>query len=72
MTGARTFRLYHGRIVKKSVTKLKRTNAQRRRDALVAAGVAPSRFGLRKPAQAHRDRKREKARGQRKHKKSWE
>ncbi|MHB1540057.1 MAG: hypothetical protein ACYCV6_10935 [Steroidobacteraceae bacterium] len=52
--------------------KLQPTPAQRKRDALVRAGIAPSRFGRRKPAQPHRDRKREAARGERKHGKDWE
>lgn len=56
----------------KDTPKLKRGNAQRKRDALVHAGIAPSRFGKRKPAQVHRDRKREATRGARKHKKRWE
>ena len=55
----------------RSVIKLKRTNVQRKRDALITAGVAPSGFGKRKPAQPHRDRKHEAARGERKHKKRW-
>lgn len=58
--------------MKKTTLKLKRTNSQRKRDALIAAGVAPSRFGQRKPAQPHRDRKFEAARGERKHKTGWE
>jgi hypothetical protein len=58
--------------MKRPLIKLKRTNAQRKRDALIAAAVAPSRFGKRMPAQPHRDRKHEAARGERKHKKGWE
>ncbi len=52
--------------------KIPRTHAQRRRDALIAAGVAPSGFGKRKAAQPHRDRKHAAARGERKHKRPWD
>lgn len=48
-----------------------RTNGERRRDALIAAGVAPSGFGQRKASRAHRDRKKADARGERKHKAVW-
>ena len=58
--------------MKKQTVRLPRTPAQRKRDALIAAGVAPSSFGKRKPAQLHRDRKREAARGERKHRKAWQ
>ncbi len=53
--------------------KLTRPAAQRRRDALVRAGIAPSGFGRKKPAQPHRDRKREAARGEGKNnRRDWE
>ncbi len=58
--------------MRKQTVRLQRTPAQRKRDALIAAGVAPSRFGKRKPTQPHRDRKREAVRGERKHRKEWE
>ena len=58
--------------MRKQTVRLKRTQAQRKRDALIAAGVAPSAFGKRKPTQPHRDRKREAASGGRKHRKEWE
>ncbi len=41
-----------------------RTNAQR--NALLAAGIAPSRDSQRKPPQPHRDSKHAAARGERK------
>lgn len=52
--------------------KIERNNSDRRRDALVAAGIPPSSFGRIKGGQAHRDRKKELARGERKHKGRWE
>mgnify|MGYP001152549404 CR=1 FL=1 len=48
-----------------------RSNAERRRDALVAAGVSPSAFGQRRASRPHRDRKKALARGERKHKTPW-
>lgn len=48
-----------------------RTNGQRRRDALIAAGFAPSNFGQRKASRPHRNRKKAEARGERKHKGTW-
>lgn len=50
---------------------VKRSNGERRRDALADAGIAPSSFGHRAASQKHRDRKRATARGERKHKNSW-
>jgi hypothetical protein len=47
------------------------SNADRRRKALVTAGVAPSTFGFRAASQAHRDRKAASRRGERKHKTAW-
>lgn len=58
--------------MKSSRTKIPRNNGQRKREALLAAGIAPSQFGKRKPAQPHRDRKHEAARGQRKHNGDWD
>jgi hypothetical protein len=52
--------------------KTRRSNEQRKGDALVAAGIAPSRFGKRKPGQPHRDRQHAAARGERKHKRPWD
>lgn len=52
--------------------KIPRTPAQRKRDALIAAGVAPSQFGKHKAGQPHRDRKRAAVRGERKHKRPWD
>ena len=57
--------------MKKARIRIPRTNAQRKRDALPAAGVAPSQFGRRAVAQPHRDRKQAAARGERKHKRPW-
>lgn len=48
-----------------------RSNSDRRRDSLIAAGVAPSSFGQRKASHVHRDRKKALARGERKHKTAW-
>jgi len=48
-----------------------RSNGERRRGALIAAGVAPSSFGQRRASRPHRDRKKEAARGERKHKTAW-
>ena len=61
-----------GRGMTKVRVKILRTQAQRKRDALIAAGIAPSGFGKRKAAQAHRDRKRAGARGERRHKRPWD
>jgi hypothetical protein len=47
------------------------SNSDRRRKALVNAGVAPSTFGFRVASQAHRDRKAASRRGERKHKSPW-
>ena len=58
--------------MKQARIKSQRTTAQRKRDALVRAGIAPSRFGRRQSVQPHRDRKREAARGERKHGKDWQ
>ncbi len=58
--------------MKQARIKSQRTPAQRKRDALVRAGIAPSRFGRRQSVQPHRDRKREAARGERKHGKDWQ
>lgn len=57
--------------MKRAVISKKGRNVQRKRDALVAAGVAPSQFGKRKATQPHRDRKHAVARGARKHKRPW-
>ena len=58
--------------MRKTRIKIKRSNVVRKREALIAAGVAPSHFGKRKPGQPHRDRKHEAARGERKHKGIWD
>lgn len=47
------------------------SNSDRRRDALIAAGIAPSGFGQRRASRPHRDRKAAVARGERKHKNAW-
>lgn len=57
--------------VKKKPICVQRSNGERRQDALVAAGIAPSNFGHRKASQPHRDRKKALARGERKHKTPW-
>ena len=57
--------------MKKIRIRIVRPNAQRKREALIAAGVAPSQFGRRAAAQPHRDRKQAAARGERKHKRPW-
>lgn len=49
-----------------------RSNGERRREALAAAGIAPSSFGHRKASRPHRDRKKAAARGERKHKARWD
>jgi hypothetical protein len=48
------------------------TNGERRRKALVNAGVAPSAFGFRAASRTHLDRKAAERRGDRKHKKNWD
>jgi hypothetical protein len=47
------------------------TNGERRRKALVEAGIAPSAFAQRAASQTHRDRKAALRRGERKHKNAW-
>jgi len=48
-----------------------RTSAERKRAAPVAAGVAPSPFGRRRPAQPHCGRASVAVRGERKHPWPW-
>lgn len=45
--------------------------SDRRRAALVSAGVAPSHFGKKIPGRVHKDRKAASRRGERKHKAPW-
>ena len=44
---------------------------QRRRAALVSAGIAPSRFAQKISGRVHKDRKAATRRGERKHKTPW-
>lgn len=47
------------------------SDEQRRRAALVSAGIAPSKFGERLSSRTHKDRKAALRRGDRKHKSPW-